>query len=123
MNCVVEYTDNIMVTVTESINQKPTEDVQEMASFKQEGSSQQECIGRSQKSVRLVENKVRLLLSQRSDRQGKYSLSMCSLSRDKNLRRLERRQGVEVFTSGFIIYFNIYNFNIKSCVLHQKMEL
>ena len=38
LNCAVGYTDDMMVTATDKINQKPTEDVQAMVSFKQEGS-------------------------------------------------------------------------------------
>ena len=46
MKCAVNYTDDMMVTVTDSINQKPTENLQAMVSFKQEGSSPQECVER-----------------------------------------------------------------------------
>ena len=47
MNCAVNYTDDVMVTVTDKINQNPTEDIQAMMSFKQEGSSLQEFVGKS----------------------------------------------------------------------------
>ena len=38
MNCAVHYTDNMMVTVTDSICQKPTEDAQETLNLKWEKS-------------------------------------------------------------------------------------
>ena len=68
MNCAVDYTDDMMVTVTDKVNQKPTEDTQMMVRLKQEGSSPQECIGRSQKSIRWGGNKVRLVPSWKTDR-------------------------------------------------------
>ena len=58
MNCAVDYTDNMMVTVTNSTHQKPREDAQEMVCFKQGRRSVQECVGRGQKSVRWGENEV-----------------------------------------------------------------
>ena len=48
MKCAVDYLDNMMVAMTDSINQKPTEDVPEMVSFKQNGSSPQECWKKSE---------------------------------------------------------------------------
>ena len=78
INRAVDYTDDMMVTVTDNINQKPKEDIQETVSFKQGGSSPQECVGRSQKSVRWGENEVRLVPSQKTDRQGTRHHSTCS---------------------------------------------
>ena len=49
MDCAVDYTDDMMVKVTDSRYQKPTGYVQERVSFKQEGSSWKECVGRSER--------------------------------------------------------------------------
>ena len=49
MNCTVDYTVDMMGKVSDSRHQKPTGYIQETVSFKWEGSSLQECVGRSQK--------------------------------------------------------------------------
>ena len=51
MNCDFDYTDDMMDYVIDSGFQRLKGNVTETASFKQEGSSLQECVGRSQKSV------------------------------------------------------------------------
>ena len=84
------------VKVTDSSYQKPTGNVQEMMSFEQEGSSPLEWVGRSQKSVRWKENEIRLVPSPMTDKGGTHHLFIDSGSREKNLRRLEGRQGTEV---------------------------
>ena len=45
MNCAVDYTDDMMARVMDRVNQKSTEVIQTTVSFKQEGSSPQECVG------------------------------------------------------------------------------
>ena len=58
MNCAVNYTYDMMATVMNRVNQKSTEVIQVMMSFKKEGSSLQKCVGRRQNSVRWGENNV-----------------------------------------------------------------
>ena len=74
MNYDVDYTDDMMATVMDRINQKSTEVKQAMVSFKQEGSSPQDCVGRRQNSVTWGENNVRLVPSQMTDRCSTHPL-------------------------------------------------
>ena len=83
MNYAVDYTDDMMVTVMDMVSQKPTEVMQATVSFLQEGSSPQECVGRSRNSGRCGENKVRLEPSQTADRCSTHRLPTYKWTRKK----------------------------------------
>ena len=91
MNCAVDYTDDMMATVMDRVSKKSLEVIQAMVSFKQEGSSPQECVERRQNSVRWGENNVRLVPSQMTDRCSTCHLPTYRWSREKNLRRSDGR--------------------------------